>query len=94
MEFQQKELNLDRKVVIRMYAPETFKAIRALHNITDQHLIESLEPSKNIKQIQGAGEGAGASGSFFFFASDKRFIMKTMSKKEIGHFLRVLPKYY
>ena len=88
------ELSLERKIVVKMYAPKTFEAIRKLHSITDQHLIESLEPSKNIKQIQNSGEGAGASGSFFFFASDKRFIMKTMSKKEIGHFLRVLPKYY
>jgi len=62
-----------------MYAPNTFEAIRSLHNIEDKHIIESLDPSKNIKQIQNAGEGAGASGSFFFFASDRRFIMKTMS---------------
>ena len=48
----------------------------------------------NISQIQNAGEGAGASGSFFFFAADKRFIVKTMSKKEINHMLRMLPSYF
>jgi len=54
-----------------------------MHNIKAEDLIKSLEPSKNIKQIQNAGEGAGASGSFFFFSSDRRFIIKTMNKKEV-----------
>ena len=57
-------------------------------------MIESLDPSLNIKQIQNAGEGAGASGSFFFFTKDRNFILKTMSMKEIEHLLRVLPEYY
>jgi 1-phosphatidylinositol-4-phosphate 5-kinase len=57
-------------------------------------LIESLDPSKNIKQIQNAGEGAGASGSFFFFCSDRKFILKTMSSKEIKHMIRCLPSYF
>jgi len=42
-------------------------------------LIESLDPPKNIKQIEKAGLGAGASGSFFFFSNDRKFIIKTMS---------------
>lgn len=46
-------------------------------------MIDSLDPSKNIKQIQNAGLGAGASGSFFFFSNDKKFIMKTMSILEV-----------
>ena len=40
-----------------------------------------------------AGEGAGASGSFFFFSHDKRFIIKTMSKSELSMFLDLLPYY-
>jgi hypothetical protein len=56
-------------------------------------LIQSLDPANNIKQIENSGLGAGASGSFFFFCADKRFIMKTMSKKEINHMIRVLPNY-
>ena len=87
-------LNLKRTVIIRQYAPKVFRKIRLLNNIKDQDLIESLDPSKNIKQIQNAGEGAGASGSFFFFSHDRKFIMKTMSKLEINHLIRVLPHYY
>ena len=29
-----------------------------------------------------AGEGAGASGSFFFFSQDNKFLIKTMNKSE------------
>jgi len=54
---------------------------------------KSLEPSDNIEGIQNAGLGAGASGSFFFFCKDRKFILKTMSKKEIDHMIRMLPNY-
>jgi 1-phosphatidylinositol-4-phosphate 5-kinase len=40
-----------------------------------------------------AGEGAGRSGSFFFFSNDSRFIVKTMSKGELKFFLTILPQY-
>lgn len=56
-------------------------------------MIESLNPSVNIKQIQNAGLGAGASGSFFFFSEDKKFIMKTMSTTEVGHMQRIMKTY-
>jgi hypothetical protein len=39
------------------------------------------------------GEGAGASGSFFFFSQDRRFIIKTMTKSELKRFLKILPYY-
>ena len=38
-----------------------------------------------------AGEGAGRSGSFFFFSHDKKFIIKTMSKGEHCLFLDLIP---
>jgi 1-phosphatidylinositol-4-phosphate 5-kinase len=63
------------------------------HNIEDAEFYGSIEPSKNIKQIQNAGGGAGASGSFFFFSQDKKFLMKTMSHTEIKHMIRSLPAY-
>lgn len=41
-----------------------------------------------------AGEGAGRSGSFFFFSHDNRFIVKTMSKSELDLLVnRLLPGY-
>jgi len=38
-----------------------------------------------------AGEGAGRSGSFFFFSHDRKFIIKTMTPGELKLFLKILP---
>jgi hypothetical protein len=38
-----------------------------------------------------AGEGAGRSGSFFFFSHDRKFIIKTMTKHELDLYLEKLP---
>ena len=41
-----------------------------------------------------AGEGAGKSGSFFFFSHDDRFIVKTMSQGELDFLIKnLLPSY-
>jgi Phosphatidylinositol-4-phosphate 5-Kinase len=40
-----------------------------------------------------AGEGAGRSGSFFFFSHDRKFIIKTMTKQELDLFLGKLPAF-
>jgi hypothetical protein len=40
-----------------------------------------------------AGEGAGASGSFFFFSHDNKFLIKTMTKSEMDKFLDMLDDY-
>lgn len=37
-----------------------------------------------------AGEGAGRSGSFFFFSHDRKFIIKTMTKEELDLYLSKL----
>ena len=39
------------------------------------------------------GEGAGASGSFFFFSQNRQFIIKTMTELELKRFLQILPYY-
>jgi 1-phosphatidylinositol-4-phosphate 5-kinase len=56
-------------------------------------LIDSLDPKKNRDMVFRAGEGAGASGSFFFFSYDKKFIIKTMNNTELKVFLKLLPEY-
>ena len=40
-----------------------------------------------------SGEGAGKSGSFFFFSHDKKYLIKTMKKGELDVMLRILPHY-
>ena len=41
-----------------------------------------------------AGEGAGASGSFFFFSEDKRFLIKTLRGKEREILLGMLDSFF
>ena len=86
-------LELKRTVLVKQYAPETFRFIRSTHNINDDDFFASLDPSQNLAQIQSAGQGAGASGSFFFFTADHKYLMKTMSYTEILHMLRSLSAY-
>lgn len=45
------KINLNRKVKIKRYAPEAFNRICKLSNVKEEYLLESLDPSKNIKQI-------------------------------------------
>lgn len=44
--------------------------------------MKSLDVEKNVSKIKGAGEGAGKSGSFFFFTHDYKFVIKTMTKTD------------
>lgn len=45
-------------------------------------LLQSLSIDKNRSRVFKAGQGAGQSGSFFFFSFDNRFIIKTLRGKE------------
>ena len=64
-----------------------FKDLRSSDGVTTEVLLTSLDPERNSASVFKAGEASGASGSFFFFSSDKRFIIKTMTKKEKDFFL-------
>jgi len=57
--------------------------MRAMDDIDFKHISKSLNPRANRDQIFKTGEAAGASGSFFFFSHDRRFIVKTMSSGEL-----------
>ena len=54
-------------------------------------LHESLSPKYNRDMVFKAGEGAGRSGSFFFFSHDRKFIIKTMTAGELKLLLKILP---
>lgn len=53
----------------------------------------SLSPRLNRDSIFKAGEGAGRSGSFFFFSHDHKFIIKTMTPGEMNLFVKLLPRF-
>jgi hypothetical protein len=53
----------------------------------------SLSPKFNRDSVFKSGEGAGRSGSFFFFSHDRKFIIKTMTQKELDLYLLKLPAF-
>lgn len=53
-----------------------------LDDIHPTSIIDSLNIESNINNMFKAGEGAGASGSFFFFSKDNKYLIKTLSKTE------------
>ena len=68
--------------------------MRSGDGISSEVLLESLDPEKNSSNVFKAGEASGASGSFFFFTTDKRFIVKTMTDSEKEFFLTKVARPY
>ena len=58
--------------------------------IKPDDIIDSIHIEQNIDRIFTAGQGAGKSGSFFFFSSDNRFIIKTMRGSERHNLIKML----
>ena len=53
----------------------------------------SLSPKYNRDSVFKSGEGAGRSGSFFFFSHDRKYIIKTMTQTELDLYLACLPAF-
>ena len=64
-----------------------------LDNISCEDMINSLSLEENRNMVFKAGEGAGKSGSFFFFSHDNRFLIKTLQGGEKKLFLGMLDDY-
>ena len=86
-------LSIDVDVSVVVHAPFFFKSIQQANGVTAEVLIRSLSPKENRDMVFKVGEGAGASGSFFFFSQDRKFIIKTMTQTELDRFLLMLPYY-
>ena len=56
-----------------------FQKIHERAGLSLETLHQSLHPNFNHNTVFNAGEGAGRSGSFFFFSHDNRFIIKTLT---------------
>ena len=64
-----------------------------LDGIDEKEILQSLSLTHNRNMIFKAGEGAGASGSFFFFSHDEKLLIKTLRGKEKGILLGMLDDY-
>ena len=88
------ELTINKTVEVEGYFEHYFKELRASDRISNEVLLTSLDPESNSTNVFKAGEASGASGSFFFFSTDKRFIVKTMTEKELRFFLKEVARPY
>jgi 1-phosphatidylinositol-4-phosphate 5-kinase len=71
-----------------------FQKLFSVWGINDfANFYSSLSPKFNRDMIFKAGEGAGRSGSFFFFSHDQKFVVKTMTKGELNLVKRMMPSY-
>ena len=61
-----------------------------LDSISPQKMLKSLNIETNRSCVFSAGEGAGASGSFFFHTKDNMFIIKTLRGSEREVLLKML----
>ena len=81
------------KVAITYYRLYYFTELFEANNLSMRLLDKSLSPELNSDQLFKAGEGAGKSGSIFFFSHDNKYVVKTMNKKELDVFLKFIPNY-
>lgn len=87
-------LRMKQEVQVTYHRIDLFKEMYSSY-FTSQlpNLYASLSPKFNRDMVFKAGEGAGRSGSFFFFSHDRKFIIKTMTKEELRLFLEKLPAF-
>ena len=72
---------------------DKFEILLKLDGIQYEDMVKSLNIKANRSKVFKAGEGAGASGSFFFFSSDNKLLIKTMKPSESRKFLCILDEY-
>lgn len=77
------KVTFHREMLFRATFPSFFENLDQIH--------ASLAPKHNRNMVFKAGEGAGRSGSFFFFSHDRRFLIKTMNKGEMELLLKIMP---
>jgi hypothetical protein len=87
---ESEDLSLQETVQVTYHCMDLFM------EMFDSHLdqfSESLHPKHNREMVFKAGEGAGRSGSFFFFSKNGKYIIKTMTRQELELYLSHLPKF-
>lgn len=61
-----------------------------MDNLSPKDMMDTLNIEVNKNMIFKAGEGGGASGSFFFFSHDNKLLIKTLNQTERDKFLRMI----
>jgi len=77
---------------LTVYAPKVFGGV--LNDVKYLDMLASLDLAKNYEQLKIAGKAAsGKGGEFFFFSEDNKFVVKTISDKELKVLLNILERY-
>ena len=85
---------LNTRVTVTFHMIKYFEKLYQIWGIDNfQNFYQSLSPKFNRNMIFKAGEGAGRSGSFFFFSHDRKFVVKTMTTTELNLVKRMMPAY-
>ena len=72
------------------YAPRVFRELREHFGISAQDYMLSLTSEYVLVEMFTNSK----SGSFFFYSSDYRFVLKTCTKREAAFLLAALPQYH
>lgn len=83
------------------YAPMIFRKIREAFDISHESYVRSIGPEQllgnmllgNLSSLSELST-SGKSGALFFYTSDGRYLLKTVSKREKDLLLEMLPAYY
>lgn len=86
-------LKVDGDLIVEVIEQAKFKRILDLDQITYEDLCASLDVKKSRAKVFKAGQGSGASGSFFFFSADNRFLIKTLQNDETNVILQILDNF-
>jgi len=79
---------------IRKYAPAVFHHIRKIDELSIRDCLQSLDPDRNLKNINESFASGGRSANPIIFTHDKRFLLKTISKNEKNILIKLLPEYH
>jgi 1-phosphatidylinositol-4-phosphate 5-kinase len=82
------------------FSPRVFHLIRTMYGIAPNDYMKSIGPEKMYTNLLSGNFlsfqelcSTGKSGSFFYYTSDSKYMLKTVSKEEF-HFLRSILKEY
>jgi 1-phosphatidylinositol-4-phosphate 5-kinase len=78
------------KYILNQYKPKNFQTIRKLNNISNDEFIKSICDSE---LVGGSTESSGKSGSLFWYSSDRKYIMKSISAEESALLNRICTSY-
>jgi len=67
------------KYILHQYRPKNFHIMRKLSDVTTESFLESI---CDHELIGGFTEASGKSGSLFWYSSDRKYIMKSISPEE------------